>query len=98
MLGIKGNFLNLIKNMYRKPTGKITPNGKKLDTFGNSLALQWLGLHASTAGGTGSIPGWGTKILEGGGGEETRCSPAKIRNKASMSPIKTLIQYCIGSI
>ena len=28
-----------------------------------SLVVQWLGLHASTAGGTGSIPGWGTKIL-----------------------------------
>ena len=24
--------------------------------------VQWLRLHASTAGGTGSIPGWGTKI------------------------------------
>ena len=24
--------------------------------------VQWLGLCVSTAGGTGSIPGWGTKI------------------------------------
>ena len=24
--------------------------------------VQWLGLHGSSAGGTGSIPGWGTKI------------------------------------
>ena len=24
--------------------------------------VQWLGLRASTAGGTGSIPGWGSKI------------------------------------
>ena len=23
--------------------------------------VQWLGLSAATAGGTGSIPGWGTK-------------------------------------
>ena len=30
--------------------------------MGNSLAVQWLGLCASTEGGTGSIPGWGTKI------------------------------------
>ena len=30
---------------------------------GNSLAVQWLGLHASTAGGMGSIPAQGTKIL-----------------------------------
>ena len=28
-----------------------------------SLAVQWLRLPASTAGGTGSIPGRGTKIL-----------------------------------
>ena len=26
--------------------------------------VQWLGLHASTAGGSGSIPGLGTKILQ----------------------------------
>ena len=29
---------------------------------GTSLAVQWLRLHASTAGVTGSIPGQGTKI------------------------------------
>ena len=54
-----------------------------------SLPVQWLRLWASTAGGTGSIPGWGTKIphatwpkkkkrrppgrLPGGAGEEGRC-------------------------
>ena len=31
--------------------------------FGTSLAVQWLRLRASTAGGLGSIPGWGAKIL-----------------------------------
>ena len=35
----------------------------KSNKKGNSLEVQWLGLCASTAGGTGSIPGWGTKIL-----------------------------------
>ena len=30
--------------------------------FGNSLVVQWLGLHAFTAEGLGSIPCWGTKI------------------------------------
>ena len=30
--------------------------------FGNSLAVQWLRLHASIAVGPGLIPGWGTKI------------------------------------
>ena len=31
-------------------------------TFGNSLAVQWLGLRASTAGGMGSFHGRGAKI------------------------------------
>ena len=31
---------------------------------GNSLAVQWLGLCTSTAGGPGSIPSQGTKILQ----------------------------------
>ena len=33
--------------------------------WGTSLAVQWLRLHAPKAGGTGSIPGQGTKILQG---------------------------------
>ena len=36
-----------------------------LKTGRNSLVVQWLGLQASTTGGMGLIPGWGTKILEG---------------------------------
>ena len=31
--------------------------------WGLSLAVQWLRIHASTAEGTGSIPGQETKIL-----------------------------------
>ena len=47
----------------------------------NSLSVQWLGLGAFTAGGLGSIPCWGTKILtvtrhgkkkKGGGLEEKK--------------------------
>ena len=34
----------------------------KVKKMGTSLAVQWLGLCASTAGGRGSIPGWGTRI------------------------------------
>ena len=30
--------------------------------MGTSLAVQWLRLHTPNAGGTGSIPGQGTKI------------------------------------
>ena len=33
--------------------------------IGTSLAVQWLGLRASIAGDVGSIPGWGTKVLQG---------------------------------
>ena len=32
---------------------------KTMEIEGNSLAVQWLGLRTSTAGGTGSIPGGG---------------------------------------
>ena len=34
---------------------------------GNSLAVQWLGLRTSTAGGQDSIPGRETKILQAAG-------------------------------
>ena len=35
----------------------------KIAHGGTSLMVQWLGPCTSTAGGMGSIPGWGTKIL-----------------------------------
>ena len=35
--------------------------------LGNSLSVQWLGLHASTAKGASLVPGWGTKILNATG-------------------------------
>ena len=34
----------------------------KYSNMGYFLVVQWLGLHASTAESTGSIPDWGTKI------------------------------------
>ena len=39
---------------------------------GKSLVVQWLGLHTSAAGGTGSISGQGTKIPHA-----LRCSQKK---------------------
>ena len=33
-------------------------------SLGTSPVVQWLDLCASTAGGMGSIPSWGTKILQ----------------------------------
>ena len=35
-----------------------------MNLLGTSLAAQWLRLRASTAGGLGSIPGQGTKMLQ----------------------------------
>ena len=43
---------------------------------GTSLVVQWLRLHASTAGSAGSIAGWGAKILY-----STWCSQKKGNNK-----------------
>ena len=34
----------------------------KYEHLGTSLVIQWFRLHASNAGGVGSIPGWGTNI------------------------------------
>ena len=49
-----------IENMNRPITStEIETVILKLLT-GNSLVVHWLGVCASTAGGTGSIPGWGT--------------------------------------
>ena len=45
------------------------------DTTGTSLAVQWLRLRASTAGGMGLIPGQGTKIPHA-----ARCSKNKKRH------------------
>ena len=51
-------------------------NSKKREEVGNSLAVQWLRLTTFTADGAGSIPGWGTKILQA-----THCSQKKKKKK-----------------
>ena len=48
---------------------------------GNSLVVQWLGLRASTAGGTGLIPGQGTNIPQ---------AKRKIKYKKDTCPIKLM--------
>ena len=55
--------------------------------MGTSLAVQWLRLHASNAGGTGLIPGWGTKIPHAAG-----CSQKK---KKKIEVVD--LQYCLVS-
>ena len=51
-------------NKLKIVSGTWKACNKLLIAFGNSLAIQWLGLHAFAAGDMGSIPGWGTKILQ----------------------------------
>ena len=54
----------------------ISLRSSQLWRCGTSLAGQWLRLHTSTAGGTDSIPGQGTKILHA-----VRCGQKKQRKK-----------------
>ena len=46
-----------------------------------SLVVQWLGLHASTAGGKGFVPAWETKISHPAAwlGEKKECSVPKVQ-------------------
>ena len=42
--------------------GNLEKNKIWTNNCGNSLAVQWLGLHAFTAEGLGSVPGGGAKM------------------------------------
>ena len=53
---------------------------QNLSPLGSSLAAQWLGLHASTAGGTGWLPGQGTNIPH-----DARCGKKKKHTKESVT-------------
>ena len=48
---------------------------------GTSLAVQWLRLHAPSAGGTGSIPGRGSKILCAEGHGQKKNKPTSVNKK-----------------
>ena len=60
---------------------------KKHFIDGTSLVVQWLGLCAPTAGGTGWIPGWGTRISHA-----TWHSQKKMFNKIKFNKI-ILLRY-----
>ena len=62
----------------------------KDDTFGNSLAVQWLGLSTLTAEGPGSIPGGGTKI------PQVLWRDQKKKKKKKMMPFITF-SFCYKS-
>ena len=53
---------------------------------GTSLGVQWLKLHASTAGGMGSIPGQGTRIQHA-----TRCSQKQTNKQLARGMLFFLI-------
>ena len=52
---------------------------------GTSLVVQWLRPHASNARGTGSIPGWGTKIPHAAGYDQGK-KKKKLKNKNPKKP------------
>ena len=53
--------------------------------LGTSLAAQWLRLHVSPTGGTGSIPGQGTKIPPA-----VRCGQKKKKKKKGLALIRDM--------
>ena len=52
-----------------------------MENRGTSLAAQWLGLQASTAGGTGKIPGQGTRILQAAPWRSQKKQKQKTKNE-----------------
>ena len=68
--------------------------------IGNSLAVQWLGPHASTAGGTGSIPGQGIKIMQaalcGKKPKETNKTSYSMKSTLQrvQSVVLSILQWC----
>ena len=61
----------------------------KMSWVGNSLAVQGLGFCAFAAKGAGSIPGWGTKILQA-------VQPQK--KKKRFSQIRSAVGQCVGEM
>ena len=56
--------------------------------LGSSLVVQWLGLHALTAKGPGSIPGQGTKIPRA-----VRCGQKKEKKKKRKNQCLPYVQF-----
>ena len=76
-LACKGRWI-VLQNRIRR-TGLVIGRKREV-TCRISLAVQWLGLGASTAGGQGSIPYWGTKILQA---EQSSQKKKKKRERSS---------------
>ena len=54
--------------------------------------MQWLELHASTAGGHGFNPGWGTKILHA-----ARCSQKRKKKKKQQQKTPFISRHLPGA-
>ena len=58
-----GNGSIQVLSILRALTPLSEAESIKINEQGISPVVQWLRLHASNAGGMGSAPSWGTKIL-----------------------------------
>ena len=90
MAGLAGLLLGML------PSPSLTQNISRaqlamhLETpCRTSLAVQWLRLRASTAGGMGPIPGWGIKILRA-----MRCSQKKKKEKKLLGSTASSLFIC----
>ena len=72
-----------------------------LEGWGNSLVTQWLGLHAFTAKGMCSIPGWGIKspqaALYGQIEKKKKALPLEVLQRANADKIPEFQATCISS-
>ena len=91
-------YTTYIKYSRLNPTG-VRPHCWKKKTEnnfkGNSLAVQWLGLHAFTTADRGSVPDWGTKIPQA-----LQCGQNKdvsARIQAASSPGRTSVCAAQGA-
>ena len=49
--------------------------------------VQWLGIHASTAGGKDSVPGWGTNILHAAWDAARKKKSARLKKEENIKQI-----------
>ena len=71
---------------------ELADENLKIAILGNSLAVQWLGLWASTAGGTGSIPGQGTNMPHA----MRHSQKKKRKKKAIITMVKNIKEDFLG--
>ena len=57
-------LLIYLTNTYILLCAKFNRTATTTKVLANTLAVQWLGLHAFPAEGQGSVPAWGTKIIQ----------------------------------